>query len=535
MRKTYAAKLRNVLSASIANGHLAADLNELSRAELEFIAHDWEIWARDDQLCPALGDSPSSSRPPSAFDVASSSLVIPGDPRAVLSSRPTRSGEPGPSIPDEEERSGSRVTAEKAPWRVWLLLGGRGSGKTRAGAEWVRSIARGEETSPSAAAGSTKESRRGQTKSLAGSRNASRRAQTKESPRIALVGKTLGEVRNVMIEGASGLLAIHPAHERPNFEPSKRRLTWPNGAIAELFSADEAEALRGPQFTAAWCDELAKWRGAEKAWDMLQFALRLGDAPRVCVTTTPRNTKLLKQIMADEATVTANLATADNAMNLAPTFLAEMTRRYAGSAIGRQELLGEIVDEASDSLWRRHWIEEARVEAAPAEMSRIVVALDPPVTATAASDSCGIVVAGLGLDRRAYVLADRTIQGRTPEIWAKAALSAYDDFEADRMVAEVNQGGDLVISVLQRFRENFPVVKVRATRGKWVRAEPVAALYAEGRVAHVGRFDALEDQMCAFGSDGTVRGRSPDRADALVWAITDLLLGDTTKPSVRML
>lgn len=501
MRKTYAAKLRNVLSASIASGRLADDLNELTRAELEFIAHDWEIWARDDQLAPLLiapGDSPAGSRPPGTLDVARDSSN-----KAAASGR----------LAERESEAAIKQ------WRVWLLLGGRGSGKTRAGAEWVRSLARGEDTSP---------------RLPAGSRNASRKAQTKESPRIALVGKTLADVRNVMIEGQSGLLAIHPAHERPEFEPSKRRLTWPSGAIAELFSADEAEALRGPQFTAAWCDELAKWRGSEKAWDMLQFALRLGEAPRVCVTTTPRNTKLLKQIIADETTVTVNLATADNATNLAPSFLAEMTRRYAGSAIGRQELLGEIVEDASDGLWRRHWIEEARVEAAP-EMQRIVVALDPPVTATASSDACGIIVAGLGVDKRAYVLADRTIQGRTPEIWANAALGAFDDYEADRMVAEVNQGGDLVISVLQRFRENFPVVKVRATRGKWVRAEPVAALYAEGRVVHVGRFDALEDQMCSFGADGTMRGRSPDRADALVWAITDLLLSDTMKPSVRML
>ncbi|MFA5958138.1 MAG: terminase family protein [Hyphomicrobium sp.] len=265
-------------------------------------------------------------------------------------------------------------------WRVWLLLGGRGSGKTRAGAEWIRSIARGDDTEPRLAAGSPQGSRRA-------------------PPRIALVGKTLADVRNVMIEGQSGLLAIHPAYERPDFEPSKRRLTWPNGAVAELFSADEAEALRGPQFTAAWCDELAKWRGAERAWDMLQFALRLGDAPRVCVTTTPRATKLLKQIIADEATVTVNLATADNATNLAPSFLAEMTRRYAGSAIGRQELLGEIVEDASDGLWRRHWIEEARIANAP-EMQRVVVALDPPVTATASSDACGIVVAGRPKARR---------------------------------------------------------------------------------------------------------------------------------------
>ncbi|SFV31882.1 DNA-packaging protein [Hyphomicrobium facile] len=487
MRKTYAAKLRNVLNASITSGRLSEILNELSADELEFISHDWELWARDEQLAPALIVQDSRNKP----------------------------------APCGRLPAGESPSAIKS-WRVWLLLGGRGSGKTRAGAEWVRSLAlsspMNEATSPRPAAGS---------------RNASRRAPTKDT-RIALVGKTLADVRNVMIEGQSGLLAIHPPRERPLFEPSKRRLTWPNGAVAELFSADEAEALRGPQFTAAWCDELAKWRGAERAWDMLQFALRLGEAPRVCVTTTPRATKLLKQIIADEATVTVNLATADNATNLAPTFLAEMTRRYAGSAIGRQELLGEIVEDASDGLWRRHWIEEARVENAP-EMQRVVVALDPPVTATASSDACGIVVAGLGVDKRAYVLADRTIQGRTPELWARAALGAYDDFEADRMVAEVNQGGDLVISVLQQFRENFPVVKVRATRGKWVRAEPVAALYAEGRVAHVGRFDALEDQMCAFGSDGTVKGRSPDRADALVWALTDLLLGDTTKPSVRML
>jgi len=363
------------LSASIASGRLADDLNELTRAELEFIAHDWEIWARDDQLPPSLiapGDSPAGSRPPGALDDAQDS--------------PNKAAPCG-RLCEAESQGAIRQ------WRVWLLLGGRGSGKTRAGAEWVRSIACGEEASQPVAAGSTKESRCGQTKNSAGSRNASRRAQTKDSPRIALVGKTLGDVRNVMIEGQSGLLAIHPAHERPEFEPSKRRLTWPSGAIAELFSADEAEALRGPQFTAAWCDELAKWRGAENAWDMLQFALRLGEAPQVCVTTTPRATKLLKRIIADEATVTVNLATADNATNLAPSFLAEMTRRYAGSAIGRQELLGEIVEDASDGLWRRHWIDEARVERAP-DMQRVVVALDPPVTATAASDACGIVVAG---------------------------------------------------------------------------------------------------------------------------------------------
>jgi phage terminase large subunit-like protein len=509
------------LSASIASGRLSEDLNELSEAELEFITHDWELWARDEQLPPSFlapCDSASRSRPQGA---------------GLLNESRATSNALGGRLDEGESPSANKRESE-APnknWRIWMLLGGRGSGKTRAGAEWVRGLARGEDTIPRAAAGANPP------RAAAGSPQGSRSAPTKNcrsAQRIALLGKTLADVRNVVVEGQSGLLAIHPLCDRPLFEPSKRRLTWPNGAIAELFSADEAEALRGPQFTAAWCDELAKWRNAEKAWDMLQFALRLGDAPRACVTTTPRATKLLKKIIADEATVTVNLATADNATNLAPTFLAEMTRRYAGSAIGRQELLGEIVEDASDGLWRRHWIEEARVEAAP-EMQRVVVALDPPVTATASSDACGIVVAGLGVDKRAYVLADRTVQGRTPEVWARAALAAYDDYEADRMVAEVNQGGDLVISVLQQFRENFPVVKVRATRGKWVRAEPVAALYAEGRVAHVGRFEALEDQMCMFGSDGSVAGRSPDRADALVWAITDLLLDTTARPSVRML
>ena len=417
-------------------------LNELSRAELDFLICDWQVWARDDQLPPD-------------------------------------------------------VLASGQPWRAWTILGGRGSGKTRAGSEWVRAKAIGEDSCGAAPA------------------------------RIALVGKTLHDVRSVMIGGTSGLLGLHRHDERPIFEPSNKRLLWPNGAIAEMFSADEHEALRGPQFSCAWCDELAKWRNGEVAWDMLQFGLRLGDAPQV-VTTTPRPLLFLKKIMKDEATVTTHLATADNANNLAPAFLAEMTRRYQGSDIGRQELLGEVVEDCDSSLWRRHWIEEARVDNAP-ELRRIVVALDPPVTATINSDACGIVVAGLGVDGRAYVLADRTVQGREVQVWAQAALAAYDDFGADKLVAEVNQGGDLVLAVISQFRENFPVHKVRATRGKWVRAEPVAALYAQGRVVHVGRFVALEDQMAAFGADGLINGRSPDRVDALVWAVTELMLSNEAK------
>ena len=492
------------MNASIANGTLASDLGAITGRELEFLKYDWQLWAREDQLAPfclALGDSPLLG----ASDSRSASL--PEAPESELG--PAPSGR----LPAGE--------SEAPAWRVWMILGGRGSGKTRAGAEWIRAVACGEDA-PRQAAGSSLSLRRATLVPRAG-----------RPARIALVGKTIADVRNVMIEGVSGLLAICPDHERPLFEPSKRRLTWPNGAIAEMFSADERDGLRGPQFTHAWCDELAKWREGEKAWDMLQFALRLGDAPQVVVTTTPRPHAYLKKIMSDAATVTSHLATADNADQLAPAFLAEMTRRYAGSIIGRQELLGEVVEEGYESLWRRAWIDAQRLETAP-EMRRVVVALDPPVTATAQSDACGIVVAGLGVDGRAYVLADRTVQGREASAWARAALAAYDDFECDRMVAETNQGGDLVVAVVQQFRENFPVTQVRATRGKWVRAEPVASLYAEGRVVHVGTFGDLEAQMCAFGADGRVGGRSPDRVDALVWAITELMLTPDASPRMRM-
>lgn len=478
------------MSASIASGQLESDLAELSAAELEFLRYDWELWAREEQLAPhyvALDDTRSASRPPSA---------APSGQLGETEIMDANVSAPGGRLPEGEPPGATQE------WRVWMMLGGRGSGKTRAGAEWVRSKACDPVIGFQA--------------------------------RIALVGKTIGEVRSVMVEGVSGLLAIHPAHERPVLEISKKQLTWPNGAIAQMFAADEAEGLRGPQFTHAWCDELAKWYRGERAWDMLQFALRLGETPQAVVTTTPKPLRFLKKIMEDPATVTVKLATADNEDNLAPAFLAEMNRRYAGSALGRQELLGDIVEDAEHALWRRHWIEETRMTRAP-QMVRVVVALDPPVTSTRASDACGIVVAGLGEDKRAYVLADRSLQGREPNVWAKAALAAYDEFEADTLVAEVNQGGDLVAGVLRQFRDEVPVRKVYATRGKYLRAEPVAALYAEGRVVHAGRFERLEDQMCAFGPDGKVDGRSPDRVDALVWALTELMLSGGHAPRMRVL
>ncbi len=418
-------------------------------AEARFLAHDWQLWARDDQLPPLN-------------------------------------------------------TAAGNPWRTWLLLGGRGSGKTRAGAEWVRAVALGLWPGEAAAT------------------------------RIALVGPTQAHVRAVMIEGVSGLMSVHPPDQRPVLEISKSQLVWPNGSIAQFFSAEDPEGLRGPQFDAAWCDELGRWKRGQRAWDMLQFGLRLGTVPRQVVTTTPRATPLLKRIIADEATAMTRARTVDNAAHLAPAFIAEVTRMYVGTALGRQELDGEVVTERPDSLWQRKWMVEARTTIPP-EMRRIVVAVDPPVTATENADTCGIVVAGLGPDNRAYVLADRSLQGRDPATWARAVIAAFRDFSADRIVAEANQGGDLVVNVIRQVDANAPVKKVHASRGKFARAEPISALYAEGRVVHVGEFPALENQMCDFGPEGLSEGRSPDRVDALVWALTELMLTTVRDPVIRRL
>jgi phage terminase large subunit-like protein len=338
----------------------------------------------------------------------------------------------------------------------------------------------------------------------------------------------------VMIEGVSGLLAIHPRRERPIYEPSKNQITWPNGSIGQMFAADEYETLRGPQFHAAWGDELCRWKHPQQAWDMLQLTLRLGQSPRAVITTTPKASKLLKHLVSDDATAVTHDTTSANRANLSNVFLSEVTRRYAGTALGLQELDGQIVEHFGGGLWRRDWLDDKRV-AKPPELVRIVVAVDPPVTANASSDACGIVVAGLGVDGRGYILADRTIKGREPQVWARATIAAYKDFEADRIVAEVNQGGDLVVLVLHSVDATAPVKKVRATRGKWARAEPISALYAEGRVSHVGEFVALENQMIAY--DGTsqslLTAKSPDRLDALVWALTELMLTTAAKPTVR--
>jgi phage terminase large subunit-like protein len=396
-------------------------------------------------------------------------------------------------------------TAAGEPWHTWLLLGGRGSGKTRSGAEWVRAKALGHADVAGAPA-----------------------------RRIALIGLTIGQVRSVMVEGVSGLLTVHAPHERPHYDVARNEITWPNGAMAQMFAADDPDSLRGPQFDAAWCDEFAKWRRAAYAWDMLQFGLRLGTTPQAVVTTTPRGLQVLKDLMQDATTVTTRSRTLDNAANLAPGFLKQVLRRYGHTALGRQELEGEIMDQLDGGLWRREQIAAQRITAPP-DLTRIVVAVDPPVTSNANSDACGIVVAGLGADGRGYVLADRTIRGREPIVWARAAVAAYRDYSADRIVAETNQGGDLVANVIRQVDENVRIRGVKATRGKWIRAEPVSTLYAEGRVLHVGELVELEAEMCSFAADGLAQGKSPDRLDALVWAITDLMLTRHTAPSARQL
>jgi phage terminase large subunit-like protein len=387
-------------------------------------------------------------------------------------------------------------------WTVWMFLGGRGAGKTRAGAEWVKGLALGLKGFSPEAVG-----------------------------RIALVGETAADVREVMVEGVSGILAVS-GRDRPLWEPSRRRLTWPNGAVAQCFSAEDPEALRGPQFGAAWCDELAKWKKPDEVWDMLQFGLRLGRAPRQMVTTTPRPLPLLKRLMADPRTALTHAATQANAYNLAPTFLETIVGRYAGTRLGRQELDGELIDDRPDALWTRAGIESGRIDEAP-PLQRIVVAVDPPAGGGKRSDACGIAVAGLAEDGVVYVIADATIAVARPDLWAVKAVATWRAHDADALIAEANQGGEIVRSVIAQADPDVPVRLVHATRGKWLRAEPVASLYAQGRVRHVGPLPALEDELCDFGLNGLSGGHSPDRLDALVWAVTALVL-DVPRGSPRL-
>lgn len=375
-------------------------------------------------------------------------------------------------------------------WRTWLILAGRGFGKTRTAGEWIRRL-----------------------------------AESGHYSRLTLVGATASDVRDIMVDGESGILAISPPSFRPRYEPSKSRLTWPNGCVALLFSADEPERLRGKQHEAYWADELAAWRYAE-AFAQLQLGLRIGPNPRGVVSTTPKPIQIVRDLIADPSTHVTRGRTYDNQANLAPAFMAQIIRRYEGTRLGRQELDAEVLDDVPGALWTRQRIEELRVRAYP-DLGRIVVAIDPAVTSGEDSDETGIIVAGVGTDKHAYVLDDLTCR-LSPDGWARTAVGALDGYQADRIIAEVNNGGDLVESTIRTVRKNVSYRAVRASRGKRSRAEPVAALYEQGRVHHVGSFAALEDQMCTFVPDSTEG--SPDHVDALVWALTDLMLGDESIP-----
>ncbi|ATQ42126.1 DNA-packaging protein [Caulobacter mirabilis] len=380
------------------------------------------------------------------------------------------------------------------PWNTWLALGGRGSGKTWLGAGWLVE-----------------------------------QAARFDGGRLALVGPSLHDVREVMIEGPSGLRAQSPEGFRPRYEKTRRRVVWDNGAQAQVFSAEDVDSLRGPQFCAAWADEFCAWPRPSETLAMLRFGLRLGTAPRLVVTTTPKPIRALRTLRAEAGVATSVLPTATNAQNLAPAFLETLRGLYGGTRLAAQELDGVIVD-GEGALWRAEDLARCR-GARPSGLERVVVAVDPP--ASAGGDACGIVAAGR-IGDRGFVLADRTVRGRSPSGWAVAAVSAARDFGAGAIVAEANQGGDMVRSVLAEAGAPCEVRLVHARFSKRVRAEPVAALYEQGRVVHCGAFPALEEELMALGcTDG---GPSPDRADALVWALTDLLLSRVSRrPRVRVL
>jgi len=386
-------------------------------------------------------------------------------------------------------------------WRAWLLMAGRGFGKTRAGAEWVSALARSE-----------------------------------PSLRIALVGRTNDEVRKVMVEGESGLFAVARPGERFHWASTAGVLRFASGALGFVYSSRNPEKLRGPQHHFAWCDELAKWANPESTWDNLMLGLRLGARQRTLVTTTPRPIPLVRRIAHDPETITSRGGTADNP-HLSDDFVETMQRLYGGTRLGRQELEGELIDDIEGALWTRAMIEQARAPA-PCEPRRVVIGVDPPASAGEQADACGIVAVGLGPDGIGYVLGDRSVQGLSPDGWARAVARAAEDHGADRIVAEANNGGAMVESVLRAARQGLPVRLVHASRGKAARAEPVAALFENGQARFAGRFPALEDELAGLGLAGRYEGpgRSPDRADAMVWALTELMLGPArAEPRIRRL
>lgn len=395
-------------------------LKNLSQKEAEALLYDWEFWARPSQLPP------------------------PGD------------------------------------WLVWLIMAGRGMGKTRAGAEFVL-----------------------------------KEIKTRQIKRVALVAKTPADARDVMIEGDSGILSISPPWDRPLYEPSKRRLTWNNGTTALVFSSKEPDQLRGPQYDLAWGDEIRTWYYPQETWDNLMFGLRAGEHPRAVVTTTPLPLSVIKKIMKSPDTVITTGTTYENRANLAPSFFRQIISKYEGTRLGRQEIKAELLEDVPGALWNRNIIQ---YKASP-ELVRVVVAIDPAMTSSEGADETGIIVAGKGIDGKGYVLADRSARV-SPDSWARRAVQGYDDFRADRIIGEVNNGGEMVGLTIGTVR-NVPYKAVHASRGKQARAEPVAALYEQGKIFHVHPFEELEDQLVTWTPE---TGESPDRLDALVWALTDLFL-----------
>ena len=397
-------------------------------------------------------------------------------------------------------RPDQKPPGPETSWRNWLFMGGRGAGKTRAGAEWTRFS-----------------------------------VVAAKAERVALIGPTLGDVREVMIEGPSGLRAIEPHRgNRPIYNVSRRRLEWPNGAVGLIFSAEDADSLRGPQFDAAWCDEVAVWPDAETVWDTLQMGLRLGAAPRCVATTTPRPVPLLKRLVAGEAIV-SKAGTDANRAYLSDGFVEQVMRTYGGTALGRQELEGELIEDPDGAMWTRSMIEGFRTANVPDMYEDIVVAVDPPATSGPRADACGIIAAGVasagGFGRRCFVLGDASAQGLRPLDWGARVAALARQVGASSVIAEANQGGEMVASVLESAGCDVPVRLVRAKLGKRARAAPVAALYGRGKVSHVGVLAALEDEMCRFGAEGF--SGSPDRVDALVWAVNTLMFERRSEPRVR--
>lgn len=419
---------------------VAAEIEAFPKKEREAFQYHWEWWARPEQLPP------------------------PGD------------------------------------WRTWYIQTGRGWGKTRTAAEWVK-----------------------------------RMAEAHPGCRIALVGRTAADVRDVMIEGESGLLACYPEAQRPSYEPSKRRVTFKNGSVATAYGAKEPGLLRGPQHHFGWADELAAWfreapNTAKEAWDNLKLGMRLGKHPRIVVTTTPKPLPLLKEIRDAGKTVVTRGSTLDNRSNLAPSFFEEIIETYRNTHLWDQEVLGKYRDDDPNALWNRlRDIEPYRANKPP-ELTSIAVGVDPQGTKKDENHTThtGIVVVGIAEDDEIYVLDDSSIRGK-PNEWGRAVVAAYHRLQAEMVVAEVNQGGDMVVHVIRTVDEFVPVETVRASRGKRTRAEPVSALAQQGKIHHVGTFPDLEDELCSWVPG---EGESPDRLDALVWAVTYLMVGGGGSPNV---